>query len=76
MTVICQHCGAEFERNPEETHRQFCSPECYRKFKAQDRYFTCPHNEAIGCEQGKKKCYRCGGNPAVEKHRKGRLVGI
>lgn len=55
MTVICQHCGAEFERNPEETHNVFCSPACYHKFKTKDRYFTCPHNEGVECARVKKE---------------------
>ena len=38
MTVVCKQCGAEFERNPEETYKEFCSPACYHKYKAQISY--------------------------------------
>lgn len=74
MTFICQLCGTEFERNPEDTHKVFCSPACYHKFKTQNRYFTCPHNDAVDCEQSKKKCYRCGWNPTVAKARMDKLL--
>ena len=74
MTVVCQWCGAEFERKPEDTNRVFYSPACYHKFKTKDRYFTCPHNEGVECAKEKKKCHRCGWNPVVAKCRKNRLL--
>ena len=73
MTFICQLCGAEFERNPEETHKVFCSPECYHKFKSQTKTFTCPHNDAVGCS--KKKCNVCGWHPTIAKARMDKLLG-
>ena len=76
MTVVCQWCGAEFERNPEETYKEFCSPECYRKYKAQTRRFTCPYNEGVECTKQQQKCHRCGWYPVVAKYRKNRLLSV
>jgi len=74
MTFVCQQCGKEFEGKPDEKSRVFCSKACYEKFRGETRYFTCPYNDAVDCEQGKKKCYTCGWNPAVAKVRMDKLL--
>lgn len=74
MTFVCKQCGTEFEGKPGESGRVFCSKQCYDKFKGQRRYFTCPHNDAVECELGKKKCNKCGWHPTIAKVRMDKLL--
>lgn len=71
MVFKCKQCGKEFDGQPGEFNRVFCSGKCYHDFRRKQKQFTCPHNEGVVCSL--KRCYTCGWNPDVEKRRKEKI---
>ena len=73
MFFVCKQCKEVFEGRQGEEKRMFCSSYCYNKFKKDSQRNSCPHNQAVECDD-RYYCFKCGWNPAVEQRRKELLV--
>ena len=64
--VVCEKCGRQFITRYRGA--RFCSHQCANSRKRGAGIGSCPHNEAIICNE--RKCGSCGWNPAVAQKRK------
>jgi len=49
ITVLCEQCGAPFEKSPKQTNHRFCSVKCRNRHTNEQRFGPTPQSTCIVC---------------------------